>query len=79
MLDIKKVDYTLEDKSPREFKMNEMFRFMDHGKEPDDILSSSEKQIVVFHELRHLHSLPGETYVPGYKNMKLTTGTSLCK
>lgn len=78
-LQIKKLDYSQDPPIPREFMVKDLNNFLLPGMHADEILSSADRQIVVLHELKHLESLRWEKHVPGYPELTLYPGQSICK
>lgn len=50
---------------PREFSCVELDEFLANGKSIDDLLTLSDRQTIVLHELENIRALDYEKFVPG--------------
>jgi hypothetical protein len=63
----------------REFTVGDLDNFLCGETNLDNLLTTSEKQMIVLHELENIRALLGEDCVPGYPSICIFRGQSICK
>lgn len=61
----------------REFTVAQLEDFLQDNMHEDDLLTMSERQTIVRHELENIRALPEETHIPGYTTYTLYEGQSI--
>ncbi|CAH0557355.1 unnamed protein product [Brassicogethes aeneus] len=61
----------------REFAVAQLEEFLPEDMHVDDLLTTSERQTIVRHELENIRALPDEHHVPGFQNYTLYEGQSI--
>lgn len=61
----------------REFTVAQLEDFLKDDMHDDDLLTMSERQTIVRHELENIRALPEESHIPGYVTYSLYEGQSI--
>lgn len=61
----------------REFSVSQLEDFLKDGMHVDDLLTESEKQLLVRHELENIRALAEDNHIPGYPSYSLYEGQSI--
>lgn len=61
----------------REFTVTQLEEFLADGMSVEDLLTTSEKQTIVRHELENIRALPEDDHVPGFPTYDLYEGQSI--
>lgn len=63
----------------REFTVAQLDDFLKDGMHVDDLLTATEKQTLVRHELENIRALAEDDHIPGYPSYSLYEGQSIFK
>ncbi|XP_065163565.1 anoctamin-10 isoform X3 [Atheta coriaria] len=61
----------------REFVVNDLEEFLAEGMHTEDLLTVTERQKIVRHELENIRALAEDNFIPGYPNIDLYEGQSV--